>query len=170
MPANSGAFSDIFSFSRARTAHYRDYAGALKVAAVDQPRLDHDAFGGPLGLLIEGRPDTDKVDTARLKPEVTALDVPLGTLLHDYTPAGGQRRLVAVFTTTPEATLNARLAIRGHHRRIMFFPEFLARDTGQPGWPVIYAGEVWHAGQPLQPAPGYLLATGYPSQPVLIEA
>lgn len=41
------------SFSRASTATYRDASGVRRVAAVNEPRFDHDKNGNPLGLLVE---------------------------------------------------------------------------------------------------------------------
>lgn len=41
------------SFTRASVATYRDASGVRRVAAVNEPRFDHDKNGNPLGLLVE---------------------------------------------------------------------------------------------------------------------
>jgi hypothetical protein len=52
--ANSKMLDPRITFSRANTATYFDSDGLLKIAAVDQPRFEHNpATGESLGLLIE---------------------------------------------------------------------------------------------------------------------
>lgn len=47
-------FSNIITFTRASAGTYFDATGVLQVAAVNQPRFDHDPVtGAPLGILIE---------------------------------------------------------------------------------------------------------------------
>jgi hypothetical protein len=47
-------FGDIITFTRSSTGTYFDANGMLQVAAVNQPRFDHDPVtGAPLGILIE---------------------------------------------------------------------------------------------------------------------
>ena len=55
------------SFRRASTALFTDAGGQLAIAAIDQPRFDHDAAGVPLGLLIT-RQRTNKCTNANANP------------------------------------------------------------------------------------------------------
>jgi hypothetical protein len=47
------AYSDLITFTRASTATYLDSDGLLKSAATNTPRIEYDANGNRLGLLIE---------------------------------------------------------------------------------------------------------------------
>ena len=46
-------FNDLITFTRSTTGTYLGSDGLLKTAAVDEPRLEYDAQGNALGLLIE---------------------------------------------------------------------------------------------------------------------
>jgi hypothetical protein len=47
------AYSDLITFTRASTATYLDSDGLLKSATTNTPRIEYDADGNKLGLLIE---------------------------------------------------------------------------------------------------------------------
>ncbi|WP_118134207.1 putative Ig domain-containing protein [Oceanicella sp. SM1341] len=46
-------FDDLHAFSRASTASYTNASGLVAFAAANEPRLQHNAAGAPLGLLVE---------------------------------------------------------------------------------------------------------------------
>ena len=46
-------FSELIDFTRSSTGTYLGSDGLIKIANVDEPRLEYDASGQPLGLLIE---------------------------------------------------------------------------------------------------------------------
>jgi len=46
-------FNELIDFTRSTTGTYLGFDGLLKTAAVDEPRLEYDAQGNALGLLIE---------------------------------------------------------------------------------------------------------------------
>ncbi len=46
-------FSELIDFTRSSTGTYLGSDGLIKTANVDEPRLEYDASGQPLGLLIE---------------------------------------------------------------------------------------------------------------------
>lgn len=102
-------------FARAGTATYIDAAGAMQVAAADQPRFDHDPLTlTPLGILIEGArtnlflqsgaPVTRTV-TVTAKPYALSFrgagSITLsGAHAATLTGPGGAARAVRVFTPT----------------------------------------------------------------------
>ena len=141
IPANTGTFDELFTFSRARSGQYTDATGESLEAAINVPRLDFES-GAAKGLLIEGRGVSYYVDACGLAGDLPNTPT-LGTILHEYITAMGDLRRVAIFTRTPQATLAARLAICGHHRRLGYFPQFLSRDLERPGGPVRFSGLDW---------------------------
>ena len=50
---NYNNYSDMITFSRASTGTYLDSDGLLKSAATNTPRVEYDAQGNRLGLLVE---------------------------------------------------------------------------------------------------------------------
>ena len=46
-------YADLITFSRASSATYLDSDGVLKTATTNVPRIEYDADGNRLGLLIE---------------------------------------------------------------------------------------------------------------------
>lgn len=46
-------FNELIDFTRSTTGTYLGSDGLLKTAAINEPRLEYDASGNPLGLLIE---------------------------------------------------------------------------------------------------------------------
>jgi hypothetical protein len=171
MPANSGTFADLFAFSRASTAEYRDATGTLQIAAVDAPRFDHSSDGTAMGLLLAGSPEQAEPDRLPLAADLP--DAPaLGTVLHDYVTPAGKRRMRAIYSRNPRAMIEGLLALKGHHRRIGFFPTFLPRTRaeGRPTSPVMFGGEAWEMAGLIMVAPLTALDTGSAHNPLLIEA
>ena len=170
MPSNSGTLAELFAFSRARTAQYVDSAGATQTAPIDTPRLDHDLDGAVLGLLVEGRPTTLKPDQVALQADLPDAPI-LGTVLHDYIDAGGDRWRRAIYTRSPRATVEGCLAIQGWHRRIGFFPALLPRSEDHgPTRPVRYEGESWEMCGLLVDIDGKALDIGDGFHSLLIES
>lgn len=170
MVDNTGAFADLFSFSRARAADYTDAYGQTQIAPVDTPRLDHDGGGTVLGLLVEARIATGAADLTDLKAD--ALDVmPTGaaTVLHDYVRPGGARAMTAYYTYDAAAMVRARLNMCGWHRRLMVFPKHLERSD-LPAGPIRYGGESWDMAGLILVAAKTALSIDGEWQTALIEA
>ena len=53
-PARRGKFTDLFTFTRASTATFLGGNGLIQTAGTNVPRIEYDASGNLLGLLIEG--------------------------------------------------------------------------------------------------------------------
>ena len=137
MPANPD-FASAFDFARAGTASYRNSAGDVVTVAVNAPRFDHDGDGNPLGLLVEGRPDTTAPDHLAVK--TSAIEPgQAGTVLHEFVNHMGVHKFIAIHTDDGHATINARLACRGHHRRLVFFKA----SSPDAGGGVQWGGHLW---------------------------
>jgi len=108
-------FGSGLTFARAGTATYIDAAGAMQVAAADQPRFDHDPLTlTPLGILIEGaRTNLFLQSGAPVTRTVTVTAQPYalsfrgagsitlsGAHAATLTGPGGAARVVRVFTPT----------------------------------------------------------------------
>lgn len=155
MSSNTGPFENIFDFSRSRVAPYRDDTGAVVDAAIDEPRLDHDALGNPIGLLIEGNPDTIQVDTCRIVSSEVQVNV-AATILHELINHNGEHKQVAILTPDGRTTLNARLALRGHHVRLAHFVGYRPVIDGFVRW----ANELWQVPAELDIGDGNFLMSG----------
>ncbi|CAL4866719.1 hypothetical protein MMA231_00963 [Asticcacaulis sp. MM231] len=141
MASNTGTFQDLFIFQRARKAPFIGANGRIREAAVDEPRLDFNIDGEPLGLLIEGRETSLRADLIGLA--VLPGAPTYGTVLHDYIRPDGVREMRAIYSFDPAATIKACLNMVGHQRRIAFFPQFLTRSNMTATAPVRYGGESW---------------------------
>ena len=53
MALTSGNYADLITFTRASSATYLDSDGILKTASTNEPRIEYDADGNRLGLLVE---------------------------------------------------------------------------------------------------------------------
>jgi hypothetical protein len=70
MSLRAQSLKDIFTFTRASTATYRNLSGVLTTAAVDEPRIDYDPVTGDcLGLLIEETRINDLLNSAALSTQ-----------------------------------------------------------------------------------------------------
>lgn len=131
------AFADSFTLTRARIAGYRDASGVLQLADADAPRFDHSATGEPLGLLIEGRPETRLADRVAAKAAAWPADLPQGkaTILHTFTtPAGELKRRAAYVRADHLTALDGLLKVKGWHREVSVIPGFLPNRGGFVRW------------------------------------
>lgn len=117
-------FSEAFTFSRARTAPYKDAAGVTQTAAIDTPRFDFNA-GLPRGLLIEGQP-TGEPDILGMRPGTWSAQGG-GTVLHDLDAGAGVEHR-ALYASSPAEGISSALRTIGRHRRVRFVAEFLEAD------------------------------------------
>jgi len=127
--ANTGSFNDLFSFRRRRAAPFRDGAGSVVTAALDQPRLDHDVSGAKLGLLVEG-PAGRRGDQLQAIGGDWASAEGGGTCLHVYRTPEGSTVRQAFYANDGLAAVNACLALAGHHQVIGFIPARLPDRGG----------------------------------------
>ena len=122
-----------FVFSRGRAAPYRSDTGQIVMAAADVPRFDHDAQGRPLGLLIEGRPQTRHADVLTCKPG--AWETGKATVLHEFTtPAGELKRRACYVLDDHRATVDGFMNTKGWHRQIIVLPGHLKNIGGAVRW------------------------------------
>jgi hypothetical protein len=99
-------FNELIDFTRSTTGTYLGSDGLLKSAAINEPRLEYDASGNPLGLLIE-EARTNKVTYSQdfthsswSKLQVTVAPAPVaapdGTMTATHVvKAGGNAHLVS---------------------------------------------------------------------------
>lgn len=122
-----------FVFSRGRIAPYRDAAGAVVNAGVDEPRFDHDAKGKLIGLLVEGRPETRDPD--RLASKTGAWATGKATILHEFiTPEGKLKRRACYVTANHRATVDGLMNAKGWHRQIAVVAGHLKNVGGAVRW------------------------------------
>ena len=89
-------FNELIDFTRSTTGTYLGSDGLLKTAAINEPRLEYDASGNPLGLLIE-EARTNLISLSNFN-NVSKQNV---TTVNDYTVApDGTNTAVAMFETT----------------------------------------------------------------------
>lgn len=120
--------TDQFDFTRGREAPYRNAAGAIVTAGVDEPRFDHDQNGVLIGLLIEGRPQTRHADQLVSKPGGWAAGK--ATVLHEFiTPAGQLKRRACYVVGDHRATVDGFMNTKGWHRLIAVVAGHL-KNTG----------------------------------------
>lgn len=156
-------FADSFALTRDRFAAYRDAAGVLQLADPDAPRFDHSVAGEPLGLLVEGRPQTRLADrlTVQAGPWATGKI----TVLHAYTtPAGELRRRAAYVTEDHVAAVDGFLMVKGWHREVAVVAGFLANRGGFVRWRRID----WALGALVSAGPGAVV--GVTPDIVLLES
>jgi hypothetical protein len=152
---NTAAFNQAFDFSRLRSAPYRSSTGQMLIAAIDQPRLDHDLDGTPLGLKVEGNPDTVDVDLCRLVAGQLALG--RATVLHEFINHLGQGFLKAYYTQAASVLINGLLSYRGWHRRLAVVADWLPEsESGRINW----RGDIWMLPGVLSASPNTALASG----------
>lgn len=132
-------FADRFDFRRSRAATYRNANGAPALAAVDQPRFDHDATGQPIGLIVDAGPELGQQDRVMLRAAI-AIDG-AATVLHAITRADGSIERHAYYTRDATATVQALLGVAARHRAIGAVAGFLPRT----GTVVRYRGRDWSA-------------------------
>lgn len=153
MPLVDQPFADTFTFSRGCRARYRDATGQSLVASLDQPRLDHNGSGEPLGLLVEGFGMTVAAD--RLEAIAGDWTAQHGTVLHELLDETGQLQRRALYAPRhPRAALNACLNMVGWHRRIAYVPIYLKNRGGFVRWRNAH----WTLGGALAAEEGVLLA------------
>jgi hypothetical protein len=108
-----GGFGHIIQFARATTATYHDATGALQVAAIDQPRIDHGRGTGLIrGLLVENTRTNLLLNAATPATQTVSVTAALHALSFwgagtitlsgahsaSLTGPGGDARAVLVFT------------------------------------------------------------------------
>lgn len=122
-------FNLAFAFSRPVGAVVRDETGALGVAAVDQPRFDHDLDGNRLGLLIGPGRTFGQADRCAVIAGDWEIKGP-ATVLHEY--AGDDDVVIrrAYYTAAVRAMVNSALGIAGHHRVIGAVAGYLKNRGG----------------------------------------
>ena len=144
------SFAQTFGFARPIVANYRNSAGAIIVAAVDEARFDHSAIGIRRGLLVESGPQAGQHDAVSVLSgswEVSGATTVMFEWVHRQALDGSdivQRR--AVYSTNVRATINGCLNITGHMRAIGAVSGFLP-NLGPPfeGY-VKYHNKTWPLG------------------------
>lgn len=134
-------FAAWFDFTRPTQMPYRDAAGALQTADVDEVRFDHEADATPLGLLVERGAALGQSDRVTL--QAGALDEYLETdctVLHATILDDGSVERRAWYTHDPEKTINAMLGTVGHHASIGVIPGYRENKGGY----VRYRGFSWY--------------------------
>lgn len=160
-------FANSFSFARSITAAYRNAAGVLVNAAVNEPRFDHDVDGNRLGMLVTAGPLYGQHDAVAALPGDwdTARKA---TVLWAWSENGELKRR-ALYTTNVRATIDACLKVQAHHvflGAVAAFLPNLGNDT-RPGY-VRYRNTEYPLGNALGPSEG--LALGNEGGDVLIES
>lgn len=151
-------FADTFDFVRGRVAPYRDAAGTLASAPADVPRFDHDPDGGPLGLLVEGRPQTPFADKCVAKDGDWYAGLTASTVLHAFAAEDGlvSRRAWYAGPQGPRAIISGCLNAKGWHRMIAVVPGHLPNRGGEVRW----RNAFWSLGGVVLVQPGTVLAAG----------
>lgn len=127
------AFADVFTFTRGGPAGYTNAQGQAAVAAANTPRFDY-AAGAPLGLLVQGAPETLQPDQVAANEAGWMAVTSAGTVLHTLLTPQGETLRRAIYTEQPQAVINDLLRSKGHHQRITFFDSQLPEAGGQVGW------------------------------------
>lgn len=138
------SFAQTFGFARPIVANYRNSAGTIIVAAVDEARFDHSAIGIRRGLLVESGPQAGQHDAVSVLSgswEVSGAT----TVMVEWEDNGLIRRR-AVYSTNVRATIDGCLNITGHMRAIGAVSGFLP-NLGPPfeGY-VKYRNKTWALG------------------------
>ncbi len=134
------SFAATFSFARPKAAPYRAADGRTTVAAVDQPRFDHQSDGSAIGLLVEAGSEMGQHDAIRLRAGTIALDAgEKATVLHEIAAADGSIARRAHYTLAAASTVDACLAQIGRHRLIAVVAGFLPIRSRV----VAYRGRRW---------------------------
>lgn len=157
-------FDLAFGFSRSEAAPFRDGAGAVQTAAVDEPRFDHDAGGAPLGLKVA--PGSDLGTQDRLAFDALMLPATLAspaspqeaeaTVFHIFRPEGSDEAVYrAWYSRDVKATIDTLLRQHGHHEQIGVIAGFRENLGGF----VRYRAREWHLANVLETA-GSVLTDG----------
>jgi len=101
-------FSELIDFTRSSTGTYLGSDGLIKTANVDEPRLEYDASGQPLGLLIE---------------EQRTNEVRYSNSLSGSAWSGTNCTITTDSTTSPDGNINAsKLTCSGGSASVWQFP------------------------------------------------
>lgn len=160
-------FANTFSFSRPIVAPYRNAAGAIVNAAVNDPRFDHDIAGNRLGLLVTSGPAYGQQDACTALPgdwEGSGK----ATVLWAWSENGVLKRR-ALYTTNVRATINACLNVQAHHVFLGAVGTFLPNlgSATRAGY-VRYRNYDYPLGNALGPSEG--VALGSDDGDILIES
>ena len=119
-------FNELIDFTRSTTGTYLGSDGLLKTAAVDEPRLEYDAQGNALGLLIEeGRTNrfTESEDMSTVQNNLTVTSnviiAPDGTLTSD---------LCVPTAANTEHTVTDQTTTIGQPTALSFFAKYGSGD------------------------------------------
>ena len=135
-----------FAFARTEPGTYRDATGAVRTAPPGAPRLDHDAAGAPLGLLVApgedfGGGDRLTIDPLMLPARFFDFATPQAsdaTVFHHFNDGTGPVRR-AWYSRNARATIDALLRLAGHHLEIGAVAGHRPPEAGL----VRYRGQGW---------------------------
>ncbi len=115
-------FDAWFDFTRPVAALYRTADGVLALAPINEPRFDHGAGGGPIGLIVEPGAELGQADRTRL--QVDAIGATRATVLHARREDDGTIVRRAWYSIDPQATIDACLGQAGHHLSVGAVPGY----------------------------------------------
>lgn len=143
-----GDFTTLWTFTRASTATYRGNDGLLKSAAINAPRIEYDAAGGVLGLLMEGvrtnlhlrSEEFDNAAWTKSNIAVTpdAIAGPTGAVVMDklveQVSGAAEHRVRQTLATSAGSTITLSLFAKAGERKRIRFRALDAASVGDIGF------------------------------------